>query len=131
MLADAKRVLVVEDDRPLSLIIRYCLEKQGLQVVLAGDGRDAWGLAEKDGFDAVVTDEQMPRMTGTELCKKLRCDSRYAQVPIVMVTGKSLEMDMQRTGEELGLAAIVTKPFSPKKLVAIVTDCLTDASVSS
>jgi CheY-like chemotaxis protein len=122
--AGAKRVLIAEDDPALALVIRYRLSKAGLEPLHARDGQAAWQAAQREQFDLIITDEQMPEMTGTQLCLKLRAEPRYAHTPIVMVTAKAMEMDMTQIGPLLGLAALVTKPFSPNRLVDIVERCL-------
>ena len=123
-------MLIAEDDAALALVIRYRLIKAGCELLHARDGQAAWQAAQREHFDLIITDEQMPEMTGTQLCLKLPSDPRYAHTPIVMVTAKALEMDMTRCGELLGLAALVTKPFSPNRLANIVESCLAGVPVA-
>jgi CheY-like chemotaxis protein len=119
-----KRVLIAEDDPALSLVIRFYLGKAGFELLVARNGREAWDVARKCHCDLVVTDEQMPEMTGTQLCQRLRNDPYYVDIPIVMVTVKALETDVDQICETLRVSAVVPKPFSPKRLLGIVEDCL-------
>jgi two-component system phosphate regulon response regulator PhoB len=128
MASGSKRVLIVEDDPALALVIRYRLSKAGFELLHARDGQAAWQAAQREHFDMVITDEQMPEMTGTQLCLKLRADPRYAHIPIVMVTAKAMEMELSHVAELLGLAALVTKPFSPNRLAEVVENCLAGAA---
>jgi CheY-like chemotaxis protein len=76
----------------------------------------------------VVTDQQMPEMTGCELCERLRQDERYREIPIIMLTAKGLELELPRLRDELGITATFLKPFSPNEIVQAVEDCLVAVS---
>ena len=76
----------------------------------------------------MVTDQQMPLMSGSELCEKLRGAKEYSETPIIMLTAKGMEMELPRLRDELGIAATLLKPFSPKGLTEVVEDCLTAVS---
>lgn len=108
------KVLVVEDEyRMRELIVAY-FKKEGYEVLEAGDGNDAIDLFEREKVDVVILDVMIPGMYGWEVCKYIR---NISDVPIIMLTAKSEEED-KLLGFELGADEYVTKPFSPKVLVA-------------
>ena len=129
MMADKKRVLVAEDNVALASVIRFNLERAGLAVTVAHNGRQAWEHAQKQPFDLVVTDQQMPEMTGCELCHLLRGDPAFAKIPIIMLTAKGMELELPRLRDELRISATFLKPFSPREVVQAVGDCLAAAAV--
>jgi two-component system response regulator RegX3 len=108
------RVLVVEDEESYSDALSYMLRKEGFEVALAGDGLVAIEEFERGGADIVLLDLMLPGVPGTEVCRELR---RRSNVPVIMVTAKDTEVD-KVVGLELGADDYVTKPFSPRELVA-------------
>ena len=124
MFPDAtKRVMVVEDDRILGDVLQRSLQRAGLKVTLAKNGLEACDyLAER--FDLVVTDYQMPKMNGEEFVRKLRQDPSYADVPVIFVTGKGLELDTEQLRGELGIYEFISKPFGPRRLIDVIHCCL-------
>ena len=124
MLESHARILVAEDNPALAAVIKFNLRRSGLKVTDTRNGRKAWDAAQATTFDVVVTDHQMPEMTGVELCEKLRGLPQYAQTPIIMLTAKGLELDLDHLKASLGIAAALPKPFSPVEMVKIVHDCL-------
>jgi len=111
-----KTILVVDDEPKIVKLARDYLEKSGFRVVSAGDGDSALSLARRDKPDLIVLDLMLPGMDGLDVCRALRRDS---DVPIIMLTARSEESD-QLIGLELGADDYITKPFSPKALVARV-----------
>lgn len=107
-------ILVVDDDSHIREVIRFAVEKAGFRVVEATDGREALARFDDDPPDLVVLDILMPEMDGTDVCRELRTRS---QVPIVFLTSRDDEVD-RIVGLELGGDDYVTKPFSPRELVA-------------
>lgn len=114
------RVLVAEDNPALAVVLRLHLENAGFRVTVARDGAEAWNLLRNQDFEAVVTDQQMPGLTGSEICRRMRQESRLARVPVVMLTAKGLEMELHRVRDEFSVAAVLAKPFSIRQLVEIV-----------
>ena len=110
------KVLVVDDEQDIRQLVGYHLEREGYQVVGCGDGKSALDLIKRESPDLVVLDLLMPGVDGLEVCRLLRRDST---VPIIMLTAKTEEAD-KVTGLELGADDYVTKPFSPRELVARV-----------
>ncbi|MFV1967283.1 MAG: response regulator [Pirellulaceae bacterium] len=119
---------MAEDNAALASVIRFNLERSGFQVTVANNGRVAWEFAQDQLFNLVVTDQQMPEMTGCELCQKLRATAEYAETPVVMLTAKGMELELPRLRKELGITAVFLKPFSPKEVVQAVEDCLAAVS---
>jgi two-component system response regulator ResD len=108
------KVLVVDDDPNVKEIIRLYFEKQLIQFVEASNGREAMAAVERDMPDIVVLDVMMPVMDGYETCREL---NKMYDIPIIMLTAKGDEFD-RVLGLELGADDYVTKPFSPRELVA-------------
>jgi CheY-like chemotaxis protein len=124
----SRYILVAEDNAALASVIRFNLERSGYDVTVAHNGRAAWEIAQDRTFDLIVTDQQMPEMTGCELCRKLRAMEEHAHTPVIMLTAKGMELELPRLREELGISAAFLKPFSPKIFTKTVEDCLAAAS---
>ncbi|SDY06814.1 two-component system, OmpR family, response regulator RegX3 [Micromonospora pattaloongensis] len=108
------RVLVVEDEESFSDALSYMLRKEGFEVSVAATGTQALTEFDRTGADIVLLDLMLPEMSGTEVCRELRQRSR---VPIIMVTARDSEID-KVVGLEIGADDYVTKPYSPRELVA-------------
>lgn len=122
------RVLVVEDNRVMADVMRYNFSRAGFSTTVALNGRIAWELLQSEEFQLLVTDLQMPEMDGAELCRRIRAESRFTDLPIIMLTAKGLEIDRDRLTRELALSLILYKPFSPRQLVAAAEDCVAGKS---
>jgi DNA-binding response OmpR family regulator len=109
-------ILVVDDEPKIVRLARDYLEKDGFGVLSAGDGPTALAMARSERPDLIVLDVMLPGMDGWEVCRRLR---RETEVPIIMLTARAEESD-QIVGLELGADDYVTKPFSPRALVARV-----------
>jgi two-component system response regulator RegX3 len=110
------RVLVVEDEESFSDALSYMLRKEGFEVSVAGTGPAALTEFDRTGADIVLLDLMLPEMSGTEVCRQLR---NRSQVPIIMITARDSEID-KVVGLEIGADDYVTKPYSPRELVARV-----------
>ena len=110
------KILVVDDDLELSSLIGYALRQAGYMVVEAGDGIAALDVFERESPALVILDVNLPRLSGLEVCRKIRAASR---VPVMMLTVKSAEED-QVHALDLGADDYLTKPFSPRTLLARV-----------
>ena len=110
-------VLVVEDEPDLQELLRYNLEREGYRVTAVGRGEHALKVAESRHVDLILLDLMLPGMDGLEVCRALRSRSETAAIPIVMVTAKGEEADVV-AGLELGADDYVTKPYSPRVLLA-------------
>jgi len=119
-----QRILVADDDDVSRLMVQFQLTRAGCEVVVAGNGREALSQLKSSDFDILITDEQMPVVSGRELCKLVRSDPRLVGMPIIMVTSKCLEFDVGMLREELGLIEVLPKPFSPRELLKSVQNCI-------
>jgi two-component system response regulator RegX3 len=108
------KVLVVEDETSYSEALSYVLRKEGFDVAIAETGPDALTEFDRNGADIVLLDLMLPGLSGTEVCRALR---QVSSVPIIMVSAKDTEVD-KVVGLELGADDYVTKPYSPRELVA-------------
>ena len=114
-----RNVLVVDDEADLVELVSYNLRKEGLAVDSASDGEEALSKIRKKKYDLLILDLMLPGLQGIELCRILRNDAKTAQVPIIMLTAKGEEVD-KVLGLEMGADDYITKPFSPRELVARV-----------
>ncbi|MGI6002965.1 MAG: response regulator transcription factor [Lachnospiraceae bacterium] len=120
------KVLVVDDESRMRKLIRDFLVKDGMTVVEAGDGEEALDKFFGDNeIDLVILDVMMPKMDGWQVCREIR---QYSKVPIIMLTAKGEESD-ELQGFNLGVDEYITKPFSPKILVARVNAILRRSNV--
>lgn len=110
------KVLVVDDEKPISDIIKFNLTKEGYDVVTAMDGQEAIDLFDEENPDLVLLDQMLPEIEGTEVLRQIRTKS---QIPVIMVTAKDSEID-KVLGLEMGADDYVTKPFSNRELLARV-----------
>ena len=108
------RVLVVEDEESYSDALAYLLRKEGFEVAISATGPDALTEFERNGADIVLLDLMLPGIPGTEVCRQIR---QTSNVPVIMVSAKDDEVD-KVVGLELGADDYVTKPYSPRELVA-------------
>ena len=112
-----QKILVVDDEQRMRKLVKDFLLREGFQVLEAGDGEEAVDLfLEEKNIDLVILDVMMPKMDGWQVCREIRS---YSKVPIIMLTAKSDERD-ELQGFELGVDEYISKPFSPKILVARV-----------
>ncbi len=114
-----KKILAVDDDADILTLVRYNLEKEGFKVSTAESGEEALEKARKDKSDLLILDLMLPGMNGLEVCRLLKSDSATRNMPVLMLTAKGEETDIV-VGLELGADDYLTKPFSPKVLVARV-----------
>lgn len=112
-----ERVLVVDDEESIRKLVEYNLAQAGYEVAVAEDGLQALDMIQQQRVDMVVLDLMLPGIGGLELCKRLR--QQHSRVPIIMLTARGEEID-RVLGLEMGADDYVTKPFSPRELVARV-----------
>ncbi len=122
----AQRVLVVDDEQSIVTLLKYNLEQAGYVVEIAQDGEEALHKEKETKPDLIVLDVMLPKKDGIEVCKTIRSDKN--QVPILMLTAKDDEFD-RVLGLELGADDYMTKPFSPREVVARVKAILRRSSV--
>ncbi|HSA87701.1 MAG TPA: response regulator transcription factor [Nitrospira sp.] len=114
-----KKILIVEDEQDILQLVKHYLEKEGFRPITAMSGHEALKKVKDEKPDLVVLDLMLPELDGLEICKRLRSVPDTAMLPILMLTAKAEESDTI-VGLELGADDYVTKPFSPKALVARV-----------
>ena len=125
-----QKILVVEDEADIRELIRYNLAQEGFVVEEAGDGAEALDRIVRRAPDLIVLDLMLPRLSGLELCRRLRANPETARLPIIVVTAKGAEVD-RVLGLEMGADDYVVKPFSPREVVARVKALLRRASAAS
>lgn len=114
-----KKILIVEDEPEIAQLVKLYLEKEGFHTNVAKSGVEALKLTKSERPDLLILDLMLPEIDGIEVCKKIRNEPNTALLPIIMLTAKAGESD-SIIGLELGADDYVTKPFSPKALVARV-----------
>jgi len=112
-----EKILIVEDEKDIAKMLDYNLKKEGYKTSLARDGEDALDLAVREHPDLILLDLMLPGVDGLEVCKELKKERTTSGIPIIMLTAKSRESD-KIVGLELGADDYVTKPFSPRELIA-------------
>jgi two-component system phosphate regulon response regulator PhoB len=123
----SKRALLVEDDRPIADLVKHHLSKEGFTVTSTPSGEEALILVEEIRPDLVILDWMIDGVSGIEVCRRLRRSRSNPSIPIMMLTARGEEEDRVR-GLETGADDFVTKPFSPKELVARANALLRRAS---
>lgn len=111
------KVLLAEDDTSLTELLTYNLEQEGFEVLHAADGEEAMALAQEHLPDIAILDWMIPYLSGIEICRRLRRAPETANLPIIMLTARSEESDRIR-GLDTGADDYITKPFSPRELIA-------------
>lgn len=110
-----KKILIVDDETAIVTLLKYNLEKENYSVDIAYDGETAYKKSKKNNYDFIILDLMLPKMDGLEITKKLRSDHNLT--PIMILTAKDNEID-KIIGLELGADDYVTKPFSPREIIA-------------
>lgn len=112
-------ILAVDDSPSMRKMVTFTLTGAGHQVVEAVDGVDAYEKAQAQSFDLVLTDQNMPRLDGLGLTRKLREHPRYQKVPILMLTTESSDL-MKQAGRTAGATGWLVKPFDPARLLDVI-----------
>ncbi len=110
-------ILIVEDEKDIVKMLDYNLKKEGYKTLVAHDGEDALDAANVKHPDLILLDLMLPGVDGLEVCKQLKFERKTASIPVIMLTAKTQESD-KVVGLELGADDYVTKPFSPRELIA-------------
>ena len=112
-------ILAVDDSPSMRQMVSFTLKNAGFNVVEAVDGQDAWEKTGKADFDLVLTDQNMPRMDGISLTKKLRDNPKFKTTPILILTTESSDQ-MKQAGRAAGATGWLVKPFDPAKLLEVI-----------
>lgn len=112
-------ILAVDDSASMRQMVSFTLKNAGFLVTEAVDGQDAWEKANSRDFSLVLTDQNMPRMDGISLTRKLRENPKFKNTPILILTTESSDQ-MKQMGREAGATGWLVKPFDPAKLVEVI-----------
>ncbi len=114
-----KKILAVDDEENIRELLKYNLEKEDYQVVLAYRGDQVIDILKDENVDLIILDLMLPGIDGLSLCKKIKSDERFKKLPIIMLTARTEEID-RVVGLEMGADDYVSKPFSMRELIARV-----------
>ncbi|MSP62075.1 MAG: response regulator [Myxococcales bacterium] len=126
-MGEPKRVLLVEDSPTMRAFAVAALEAEGFAVTTAGSGFEALKILPRSRFDVIITDINMPDITGLELIRFVRESAVHSKVPLVIISTDGAERDRER-GLKLGADAYLVKPFAPEALVEVVRRALSPAA---
>jgi two-component system chemotaxis response regulator CheY len=124
MASEKAKILVCEDNVALSGVICFNLVRAGFEVKSVFNGRLALDALEKQSFDLVLSDQQMPMMTGIQLCENFRQLPMHRRTPFILLTAKCMEIDFVQLQQKLGISAALPKPFSPSELINCIEEAL-------
>jgi len=122
MMSD-KKALVVDDEFHIVQVVSIKLKNNGFEVLTAENGSVAYNLACETKPDVIVTDYQMPVMSGLELIEKLRANPQTAQIPVIMLTARGFAIE-DEAKEKLRVSACLSKPFSPREVLQTIEETL-------
>jgi CheY-like chemotaxis protein len=117
-------ILVCEDNSALSAVVCFNLVRAGFEVTSVSNGRLALDALQKGTFDLILSDQQMPLMTGIQLCEHVRQLPAHKRTPFILLTAKCMEIDIAKLQQRLGLTKALPKPFSPSELVNCIEEAL-------
>ena len=131
-----KRILLCDDEIHILRAAEFKLKRAGYDVRIASDGQEAWELIQQRVPDILITDCQMPRLSGFELTQRVRENPATRDLPVLMLTAKGFELSHEELAEKWNVIAIIAKPFSPRELLQTVnrilgaTDGATDGAAA-
>jgi two-component system phosphate regulon response regulator PhoB len=125
--AAGKTILVADDESHILHVVSLKLRNAGFRVVTARDGQEAFEMAQQERPDLLITDYHMPQLSGLELCRKLKQDPATQNIPAIMLTARGYHLEPHDT-EQSGILRMLSKPFSPRHLLATVNEVLTNAA---
>ena len=123
-----KKILVVDDEIHIVHVVAIKFRKNGFDVITTDNGGSAFKLACEHKPDIIVTDLQMPQMTGLELVQNLRAEPETSGIPVIMLTARGFSIEDEQR-QKLQIAEVISKPFSPKELLRTVEDVLHQTAV--
>lgn len=126
---DRKRILVVDDEIYIVHILEFSLTMEGYSVLTASDGDEALKLIDSERPDLIVLDIMMPKIDGYEVCRRLRQDEQFSDLPVILLSAKGRPIDRE-AGLQAGANDYITKPFSPRKLLGKIRELLERKQVS-
>jgi two-component system alkaline phosphatase synthesis response regulator PhoP len=123
-----KKILVADDEIHIVQVVAMKFRNNGFEVVTAENGTDAYKICCEEKPDLIITDYQMPGMTGIELVEKLRQKPEFAEIPVIILTARGFAIEDDQK-DKLGITECLSKPFSPKELLQHVENILANLSV--
>jgi DNA-binding response OmpR family regulator len=124
-----KRILLCDDELHILRAAEFKFKRAGYDVVCANDGQEGWEQIEKRRPDIVVTDCQMPRLSGLGLAERIRTTPATADLPVIMLSAKGFEISPEELRTKYGIRCLMAKPFSPRELFTRVEAVLTGEQV--
>jgi len=124
-----QKILVADDESHILNVVSLKLRNAGFEVFTAADGQEALELAQSEMPDLLITDYHMPQLSGLELCHKLQEDPATARIPAIMLTARGYQLEPKDT-EKSGIRRMISKPFSPRQLLASVNEVLAEAAAA-
>src|SRR3954468_7847779 len=118
-----KTILVADDESHILHVVSLKLRNAGFKVLTARDGQEALEMAQQQHPDLLITDYHMPQLSGLELCQRLKQDESTKNIPAIMLTARGYHLEPQDT-EQSGILRMLSKPFSPRQLLATVNEVL-------
>lgn len=118
-----KRILLVDDEKDLVDMIKLRLEANDYEVIMAHDGQEALDKARREKPDLIILDLMIPKMDGYKVCRMLKFDEKYKNIPVILFTARAQEKDIA-LGKEVGGDAYITKPFDPLILLGKIQELL-------
>lgn len=118
-----KRILVIEDERELVKVLQIRLEAAGYDVLAAYDGQEGLAKAQKEKPDLIILDLMLPKIDGYKICRMLKFDEKYKQIPIIILTARAQKSD-EKTAYETGADAYITKPFQHTIVLAKIEELI-------
>lgn len=118
-----KKILLVDDEQDMVYAVKMQLEADGFRVLTAPDGQEGLDKARKEKPDLIILDLMLPKIDGYKICRMLKFDEKYKNIPVIIYTARAQEAD-EKLGYEVGADAYLTKPFDPQKLLAKINELL-------
>ncbi|MDD5282305.1 MAG: response regulator [Candidatus Omnitrophica bacterium] len=119
----AKKILLVDDEPHIIMMLENRMKHAGYDVITASDGQEALAKAHKEKPDLIILDLMLPKLDGYKVCRMLKFDEKYKHIPIIMLSARAQEAD-KKMGETVGADGYITKPFEPQVLLGKVSDLL-------
>jgi two-component system alkaline phosphatase synthesis response regulator PhoP len=126
-----KRILLCDDELHILRAAEFKFKRAGYEVLCANDGQEGWEFIEQGRPDIVVTDCQMPRLSGLGLAERIRNTPATADLPVIMLSAKGFELSLEELRARYGIRCLMTKPFSPRELFARVEAVLAGENVAA
>ncbi|MEI8390570.1 MAG: response regulator [bacterium] len=111
-----KKILIVDDEPDIVETLKFLIESEGFESIIAMDGEEALKKAKEENPDVIILDVMLPKINGYKVCRLLKFDNKYKHIPVLMVTARSQEED-KVIGEETGADEYITKPFDINEIV--------------